>query len=167
MSLEDLGNIGEFVAAVAVVVSLIYLAVQIRQNTAQLVQNAEEFRMSFRQQEYGRIIDFNSVVIASRDVGDLLDRGRTDFDSLDGADRQRWNAYLHSLFRHYEGGYQFMVGGVQEKRVLALHYYLKAPSTRKFWRSVRETYEKSFREHVDSLVAEIEAGEDSREATEA
>ena len=30
MSLEDLGNIGEFVAAVAVVVSLIYLAVQIR-----------------------------------------------------------------------------------------------------------------------------------------
>jgi hypothetical protein len=33
MSLQDLGNIGEFVAAVAVVVSLIYLAVQIRQNT--------------------------------------------------------------------------------------------------------------------------------------
>ena len=33
MSLEDLGNIGEFVAAVALVVSLIYLAVQIRHNT--------------------------------------------------------------------------------------------------------------------------------------
>jgi hypothetical protein len=33
MSLEDLGNVGEFVAAVAVVVSLIYLAFQIRQNT--------------------------------------------------------------------------------------------------------------------------------------
>jgi hypothetical protein len=36
MSLEDLGNIGEFVAAVAVLLSLIYLAVQIRQNTAAL-----------------------------------------------------------------------------------------------------------------------------------
>jgi hypothetical protein len=33
MSLEDLGNIGEFVAAAAVIVSLIYLAMQIRQNT--------------------------------------------------------------------------------------------------------------------------------------
>ena len=33
MTLEDLGNIGEFVAAIAVVISLIYLAVQIRQNT--------------------------------------------------------------------------------------------------------------------------------------
>jgi hypothetical protein len=36
MSLEDLGNIGEFVAAAAVIVSLIYLAVQIRQNTKSL-----------------------------------------------------------------------------------------------------------------------------------
>ena len=33
MTLEDLGNIGEFVAAIAVVVSLLYLAIQIRQNT--------------------------------------------------------------------------------------------------------------------------------------
>jgi hypothetical protein len=34
MSLEQLGNIGEFVAAIAVVVSIFYLAVQMRQNTA-------------------------------------------------------------------------------------------------------------------------------------
>ena len=39
MSLEDLGNIGEFVAAVAVVISLVYLAIQIRQNTTQMRQN--------------------------------------------------------------------------------------------------------------------------------
>ena len=107
MSLEDLGNIWEFVAAVGVIVSLIYLAVQIRQNTAQLVQNAEEFRISFRQQQYGRIIDFNSVVISSREVGELLERGHTDLDLLDGADRQRWNAFMHSLFRLYEGNRQF------------------------------------------------------------
>ena len=34
MSLEDLGNLGEFVGAIGVVVSLVYLAYQIRQNTA-------------------------------------------------------------------------------------------------------------------------------------
>ncbi len=33
MTLEDLGNIGEFVGAVGVVVTLVYLAVQIRRNT--------------------------------------------------------------------------------------------------------------------------------------
>ena len=43
MSLEQLGNIGEFVAAIAaiaVVVSIFYLAMQMRQNTASVRANA-------------------------------------------------------------------------------------------------------------------------------
>ena len=39
MTLEDLGNIGEFVAAIAVVVSLVYIAFQIRQGSRQISQN--------------------------------------------------------------------------------------------------------------------------------
>jgi hypothetical protein len=39
MSLEDLGNIEQLVAAMAVVVSLVYLAVRIRQNTRQVTGN--------------------------------------------------------------------------------------------------------------------------------
>ena len=33
MTLEDLGNVGEFTAAIATLVTLVYLALQIRQNT--------------------------------------------------------------------------------------------------------------------------------------
>lgn len=36
MNLSDLGNIGEFVGAIAVVVSMVYLAVQVRRNTQSL-----------------------------------------------------------------------------------------------------------------------------------
>ena len=36
MTLQDLGGLGEFVGAIAVVISLIYLAAQIRQNTRAL-----------------------------------------------------------------------------------------------------------------------------------
>ena len=36
MNLDDLGNLGELIGAVAVVISLAYLAVQIRQNTRSL-----------------------------------------------------------------------------------------------------------------------------------
>lgn len=36
MTLQDLGGLGEFIGVVAVVVSLIYLAVQVRQNTGAL-----------------------------------------------------------------------------------------------------------------------------------
>ena len=33
MTLQDLGNIGEFLGSIGVIVTLIYLAIQIRQNT--------------------------------------------------------------------------------------------------------------------------------------
>jgi hypothetical protein len=41
MSLEDLGNIAELLAAVGVILSLIYLAVQIRQNTSNIDFNTD------------------------------------------------------------------------------------------------------------------------------
>ena len=40
MTLQDLGNLGEFISAVAVVVSLVYVAYQIRQNTRQLADHS-------------------------------------------------------------------------------------------------------------------------------
>jgi len=47
MTLHDLGNLGEFIGAIAVVISLVYLAAQIRQNTRALhgssyAQSAEQ-----------------------------------------------------------------------------------------------------------------------------
>jgi hypothetical protein len=42
MSLEDLGNIGEIAAAICVIISLIYLALQIRQNTRWLRVSPEQ-----------------------------------------------------------------------------------------------------------------------------
>ena len=39
MSITELGSLGEFVGAIGVVLTLVYLAHQIRQNTTQLEQN--------------------------------------------------------------------------------------------------------------------------------
>ncbi len=51
MTLEDLGNLGEFLSAIAVVVSLVYLAIQIRQNTT-AVRNST-FQEAIRDQISG------------------------------------------------------------------------------------------------------------------
>ena len=42
--LEDLGNIGDFLGGIGVVATLVYLALQIRQNTEQLRQNSRSVR---------------------------------------------------------------------------------------------------------------------------
>ncbi len=45
MTLSDIGNLGEAISAVAVVASLVYLAIQIRQNTRQMRHSSELSRL--------------------------------------------------------------------------------------------------------------------------
>ena len=46
MTIQDLGAIGELIASVGVVVSLIYLAVQVRQNTRGIRTSAHQHIIS-------------------------------------------------------------------------------------------------------------------------
>jgi hypothetical protein len=82
MTLEQYAQIGEIIAAIAVIASLIYVAQQLHQNTDMMsVGNAQH------------MVDFNislvSPVVANRDLADLWMKGGSDFETLDPIDRQR------------------------------------------------------------------------------
>ncbi len=64
MALEQLGNLGEFVAAIAVVVSIFYLAVQMRQNTASIEAAAYQTWLTAKQELYSFTRDphFSQIV---------------------------------------------------------------------------------------------------------
>ena len=81
MSLEDLGNIGEFVAAVAVVVSLIYLAVQIGQNTRSL-------RASLADVHFRGVADWLSNVASNSELGKTFFVGLQQFDDLNDEEQR-------------------------------------------------------------------------------
>jgi len=59
VTLEQLGNIGEFVAAIAVVVSIFYLAMQMRQNTASVRATAYQTWLTSKQDVYSFTRDPN------------------------------------------------------------------------------------------------------------
>ncbi len=84
MTLEDLGNIGEFVGAIAVVLSLIYLAVQIRQSNALArAQSRQNLLDTFSQTNWdvARNDYVKRVVAASlRYWPDIPDADKTTFD---------------------------------------------------------------------------------------
>ena len=99
-----LGNFGEFFGAIAILVTLIYLAAQIRQNTASVTTATYESMMS-------GITDINLVVVGNPEVASILDRGRRDPHSLDVHEAYRYaflmrcwaNRWLKQL-RLYEHG---------------------------------------------------------------
>ncbi len=91
MSIQDLGSIGEFLAAIATLATLIYLAVQIRQNTKSVQSSSVESLVSAVQ---GNI----SLVGGSRESADIYLRGIADFDSLSEPDRTRFMIMVTSVY---------------------------------------------------------------------
>jgi len=77
-----LGNVGEFLGAIVIVVTLIYLAAQIRQNNQAL-------RASFESESISRTFDLQHPVALDRQVAEWWARGADDFDNLDSVDQQR------------------------------------------------------------------------------
>jgi len=91
MTLADLGNVGELVGAVAVVVSLVYLSVQIRQNT----------RMMRVSTHHATKTAYNTLHLAFGSdpiVSGLLDRGAENYSQLDREERFRYAMLMRASF---------------------------------------------------------------------
>jgi hypothetical protein len=90
---DAIGAVGEVMGAVAVLVTLGYLAVQIRQNTQSVSTSVYESAMS----------GFNALtrdLTANADLASILIRAHADPASLDENEQLRLNAYIRSYANH-------------------------------------------------------------------
>ena len=89
MNWEAIGAIGELLGAIAVLVTLIYLATQIRQNTKSVTTATYDSVMSVYTQT-------NATVAGNRDIASILLRGSLNPDSLDTEEAFRYSAIMRS-----------------------------------------------------------------------
>ncbi len=147
MTIQDLGSIGELVAALATVVTLAYLAIQIRQNTASLRTAAE---LDLSQQ----IAMFHARISAQPDLARIWDAAASDFESLgpDEVRRLRW--LVAELFLIYEGQYQvFRSGHINEmswgaKRDVMLGL-LENPKISEWWENRMTPFSEEFFREIE------------------
>ncbi len=85
----------ELLGAFAVVVSLIYLAAQVKANTRQA-------RLEAARDLAVRVSEISIAIGSSREVGELFHRGGGEYGSLDAVDQLRFRALLNALFRGLE-----------------------------------------------------------------
>lgn len=90
MNWEAIGAIGEIVGALAVFLTLIYLAIQIRQNTKAVHASAIDSANS-------QISKICELVFADKEVANLYRRGNEDPASLDEDDAVRYRLLIHSM----------------------------------------------------------------------
>ena len=104
MNWEAISAVGQLVGAVAVLITLIYLAVQIKQNTAAVATATYESTMT-------GFNDINVVVASHPALASLLDRGCQSPDSLNAEEVVQFNFLLRcyanqwwKLFKLHERG---------------------------------------------------------------
>lgn len=154
-TLQDLGSLGEFVGAMGVVISLVYLARQMSQNTTSV-----------------RAASFNSMTENSLrllepsfrdcDFADFLHRAQRDPSSLAPNEQLRWDAYMTAVYRHFGNlVYQYRVGALDRQMWQSyrdtLKKHLTIPSWRAWFEENKEVFSTSLVELVEQAVRELEA----------
>ncbi len=95
MNREAIGAVGEVGGAIAVVITLIYLAAQIRFNT---MTN----RTAALQTMSSQNADWLSLITKDEKVAEIFQSGQRDLDNLDGADRVRYGMLMTQFCRVFD-----------------------------------------------------------------
>jgi hypothetical protein len=147
VDLQALGAIGEFVGGVAVIATLIYLAVQIRQNTKWL-------RSSVLAAVTDAYLAFNHLLGSSPAAARVFQVGLEDFERLSDDERRQFINLLRAFFgaaqalflQHRRGAVDPTVWESSRDSVLAL---VQIPHVRAWWESRRMVFFEEFRRAID------------------
>lgn len=149
MSLENLGNIGEFLAAIGVIVSLIYLAVQIGQNTRWV-------RASLADVHFRGVADWLSNVASHPELGKTFFVGLQQFEDLSDGEQRQFLFLILSLFKTYERlHYQYCRGNVEEglwnREAAPLLLFIQSSVFDTWWKARRDWFQEDFQHEVERL----------------
>jgi hypothetical protein len=146
---------GAFLGGIAVVVSLIYLASQIRQNSRLLRVSAT---VALGESD----TELMKMAVEDPEVWRILLEGYENRDALPPPEKIRLDAYLDMMIRAFQRNYFIAQDGVMktalwEGDVRGNAWVLRQPGPRQWWREQRFTYCDEFAEFVDGLIREGEA----------
>jgi hypothetical protein len=150
MRLDVLAQLGEFVGGFFVVISLVYLAYQVRQNTR-----------SLRAENYARILNRMSEMQArlalDADLNHVMTVGAEDPARLSRADRVRFSWALYELI----GTAEFMYHQFREKTLpdavwmrweATVGWWLSHPGMRAWWRARPSPFSSDFEAFAEDLI---------------
>src|SRR5437016_13044325 len=149
MNWEAISALGQIVGAVAVVISVIYLALQVR-------SNARQTRLASMRSMSDAFNEFLQGVAGNEKMGELWYRGVTDYESIKGGDLPRFNALIDHLFRIFEEMYYQKLEGHLDPRVwrgfeAPMRDIIAYPGIQAWWRTRSHWFSREFQEFIDGL----------------
>ena len=150
MNWDAIGAIGEIIGAIAVIVTLIYLAIQIR-DSARASRSAAVTDATTAMQAFYQELGSNPM------VSQLFLQGSTDPDSLSREDQFQYLMLMHSLFLGYQRNFFLTQEGTLNVEVrdtvgTAINAVNHLPGVYLYWKQRKAYFQPEFITWVEDLL---------------
>jgi hypothetical protein len=158
MSIQDLGSIGEFIAAVATLITLAYLAIQIRQNTKQVEEGTRVARATAVSAGL-QLINTNRLAIYSdQDIASIWSRGNEDPHALEPIDQLRYRLiFSNALDAQFNNYSQTKDAGFSpelwDAHTSTMKRILSTPGGKWFWQNFNGEFTQDFQVEVGKILS--------------
>jgi hypothetical protein len=147
----DWATLAEVVSAIGVIVTLVYLAIQVHQNTRQM--KTQGLQLALRQ----FLVAFENIT-ASTDVADLMRRGLNDFDALSRREQGVFHSKMHSMLVGFNAVWNLYKDGLVPKYELdamrgSFLSLLGSAGGLSWWRAFKHVPPPVLTEYLDGFLA--------------
>jgi hypothetical protein len=150
VSLEKWAYIAEIGSAIAVVLSLLYVAFELNQNTS-----------AVRASNWQALLDYTAsadlIVLETADVADVIVKAESNFDELTEAEKLRFGMYANNIFQSWYAAHQYYEQGVLEADTWdaidgGTRPFLEMEAYRRFWNRNHASWGSDFNAYIDELI---------------
>lgn len=151
MNWDMFAAIAELLSAAGVIISLVYVGFQVRQNTQMM--HAASIDATIGASNYVR-----EQIVTNADVASLYNKGNRNPDELTEEETVRYRILIHSiLWTSWNSFAQTQLTGLDRSVFEAQKPFIKrvvsTPGGRWFWQAYQGEFEASFRQMIEKILA--------------
>jgi len=150
MTIEDLGNLGDLIAAIATVATLLYLAQQIRRSSKSVEGSSVQAILELEITTYALKAQYANVY--RRGCANILD--------LDDDERVIFEQVVSSEMSLFSSAYIQVQNGLMDDDAAFdrdwIRFYLKQPGFQEMWSEIKIAYSNEFCQHLDDVQKTVE-----------
>ena len=159
MNWEALGAVAEATGALVIIPTLVYLSLQIRENT-------KTNRVAARQHFIDQLAAFFDDFIHNPELGDIHGRGNQNADAMTEDERKTYGrliqkSFLYMSSQHYQREIGTMDDATWHEVRVYTDFYAEQPGIWAWWPRNRGAYSRSFRHYMDDAIRKAKETRDS------
>jgi hypothetical protein len=156
VTLEEIGSIGEFVSAIGVVISLVYLAFQVRDNSKFVKENSEFLRATHDVSSNDGVAQVRKNYFDHPELLDIESRGHR-CEKLDFEEAAKYNFLISGTFENHFTYFLQYERGLTSDAVWSywssfFDDYCKHEGVKRWWRKAEHRFPDNFIEYINEKV---------------